>query len=59
MGKRDPRVDAYIAKSADFAEDGVRNPARAKPRKKSEVAVPTELASGLKKNRKAATAFER
>jgi Uncharacterized protein conserved in bacteria len=51
-------ITGYIKQAMKLREDGVKNPARAKPRKKSEVAVPTELASALKKNKKAATAFE-
>jgi hypothetical protein len=51
-------ITGYIKQAMKLREDGVTNPARAKPRKKSEVAVPTELTSALKKNKKAATAFE-
>ena len=73
MGKRDPRVDAYIAKSADFAqpilltsyikqatklnEQGVKTTRRSKPKK--ELVVPAELTKALKKNKKAAGAFEK
>lgn len=51
-------ITGYIEQAMKLREDGVKNPVRAKPRKTSEVAVPTELASALKKNKKAATAFE-
>lgn len=51
-------MTGYIKQAMKLREDGVKSPARSKPKMKSEVVVPTELASALKKNKKAATAFE-
>jgi uncharacterized protein YdeI (YjbR/CyaY-like superfamily) len=51
-------IAVYIRKAMKLREDGVKNPARSKPKKKTKLVVPTELASALKKNKKAATAFE-
>jgi uncharacterized protein YdeI (YjbR/CyaY-like superfamily) len=48
----------YIKQAMKLREDGVKNPARSKPRKKAKLVVPTELTSALKKNKKAAAAFE-
>jgi hypothetical protein len=51
-------LTGYIKQAMKLREDGVKNPARSKPRKASEVVVPSDLASALRKNKKAATAFE-
>jgi uncharacterized protein YdeI (YjbR/CyaY-like superfamily) len=51
-------IAVYIRQAMKLREDGVKNPARSKPRKKAKLVVPTELASALKKNKKAAAAFE-
>jgi hypothetical protein len=51
-------ITGYIKEAMKLREDGVKNPKRSKPRRTSEVVVPTDLASALKKNKKAATAFE-
>ena len=47
----------YIKQAMKLREDGVKNPARSKPRKKVALVVPSELTSALKKNKKAAAAF--
>jgi hypothetical protein len=51
-------IMGYIKQAMKLREDRVKNPTRSKPRKQSEVVVPIELASALKKNKKAAAAFE-
>jgi uncharacterized protein YdeI (YjbR/CyaY-like superfamily) len=51
-------IAVYIRQAMKLREDGVKNPARSKPRKKAKLVVPTELASALKRNKKAAAAFE-
>ena len=51
-------IAVYIRQAMKLREDGVKNPARSKPRKTAKLVVPTELASALKKNKKAAAAFE-
>jgi uncharacterized protein YdeI (YjbR/CyaY-like superfamily) len=51
-------ITVYIRQAMKLREDGVKNPARSKPRKKAKLVVPTELTSALKKNKKAAAAFE-
>lgn len=48
----------YIKQAMKLREDGVKNPARSKPRKKAALVVPSELTSALKKNKKAAAAFK-
>jgi len=51
-------MTGYIKQAMKLREDGVKNPARSKPRKKAKLIVPTELTSALKMNKKAAAAFE-
>lgn len=51
-------LTGYIKQAMKLKEDGVKNPARSKPRKKAALVVPSELASALKKNKKAAAAFK-
>ena len=51
-------IAVYIRQAMKLREDGVKNPARSKPRKNAKLVVPTELTSALKKNKKAAAAFE-
>lgn len=51
-------ITVYIRQAMKLREDGVKNPARSKPRKKAKLVVPTELTRALKKNKKAAAAFE-
>ena len=51
-------IAVYIRQAMKLREEGVKNPARSKPRKKTKLVVPTELASALKKNKKAAAAFD-
>ncbi|MEP6691415.1 MAG: YdeI/OmpD-associated family protein [Gemmatimonadaceae bacterium] len=49
----------YIKAAMKLNEDGVKSPARAKPKGKDEpVSVPPELAGALKKNKKAHATFE-
>ena len=49
-------LTAYIRKAAKLNEEGIK-PLRAKPKPRPEVAMPDDLGSALKRNRKAATAF--
>ena len=51
-------LTGYIKQAMKLREDGVKNPARSKPRKKAALVVPSELTSALKKNKKAAAAFK-
>ncbi|MFL5486406.1 MAG: YdeI/OmpD-associated family protein [Gemmatimonadaceae bacterium] len=48
----------YITQAAKLNEAGVKSPARSKPKKKEEIEVPVELMQALRKNKKAAAAFE-
>jgi uncharacterized protein YdeI (YjbR/CyaY-like superfamily) len=50
-------MTGYIKQAMKFREDGVKTPSRTKPKRK-EFVVPTELTSALKKNKKAAAAFD-
>ena len=49
-------MTAYIRKAAKLNEEGIK-PVRAKPKPRPEAAMPADLASALKRNRKAATTF--
>ena len=49
-------LTAYIRKAAKLNEEGIK-PSRAKPKPRPEAAVPDDLASSLKRNRKAAATF--
>ena len=51
-------LTGYIKQVMKLRENGVKNPARSKPKKRASLVVPTELASALKKNKKAAAAFK-
>jgi uncharacterized protein YdeI (YjbR/CyaY-like superfamily) len=51
-------IAGYIKQAMKLREDGVKNPSRSRPKAKKAVAVPAELTRALKKNRKAAAAFE-
>jgi uncharacterized protein YdeI (YjbR/CyaY-like superfamily) len=51
-------ITGYIREAMKLRDDGVKNSARSKPKEKKDLVVPSELASALKKNKKAATAFE-
>jgi uncharacterized protein YdeI (YjbR/CyaY-like superfamily) len=51
-------LTGYIKQVMKLRENGVKNPARSKPKKRTSLVVPTELASALKKNKKAAAAFK-
>ncbi len=51
-------MTGYLKQAMKLNESGVKSPTRSKPRDKKEVEVPTELMQALKKNRKAADAFE-
>lgn len=48
----------YIKEAAALAEQGVKNPARAKKEPKKPLPVPAELTAALKKNKKAQAAFD-
>jgi uncharacterized protein YdeI (YjbR/CyaY-like superfamily) len=49
----------YLKQGMKLREDGVKNrPSRPKPEDKKVLVVPPELTSALKKNKKAAAAFE-
>ena len=52
MGKRDSRIDAYIAKQAVFATPMMRK----EPRKP--IAMPSELKAVLAKNKKASAVYD-
>jgi uncharacterized protein YdeI (YjbR/CyaY-like superfamily) len=49
-------LTAYISKAAKLNEEGIK-PVRAKPKPRPEAAVPEDLATALKRNRKAAATF--
>lgn len=51
-------LTGYIKQVMKLRENGVKNPARSKPKKRASLVVPIELASALKKNKKAAAAFK-
>lgn len=51
-------LTGYIKQAMKLREDGVKSPPRSKARSKGEVVVPTALANALKKNKKAAAAFD-
>ena len=51
-------LTGYIKQVMKLRENGVKNPARSKPKKRASFVVPIELASALKKNKKAAAAFK-
>jgi uncharacterized protein YdeI (YjbR/CyaY-like superfamily) len=52
-------LSGYIKTAMKLNEDGVKNPARAKPAKPKEVVVPEVLAKALQGNHKARASFER
>src|SRR5258705_532877 len=62
MGKKDRRVDAYIAKSAAFAKpilNRLRTLVHAGcPDVEETIKIPNDLTSALKRSKKAQTAFE-
>ncbi len=49
----------YIEKAAELNDAGVKVPARARPKSKKELVVPADLATALKKNKKALATFEK
>ncbi|MFL5595638.1 MAG: YdeI/OmpD-associated family protein [Gemmatimonadaceae bacterium] len=49
---------SYIKQAAKLNEAGVKSPTRSKPKKKPELEIPIELARALRKNKKAAAAFD-
>jgi uncharacterized protein YdeI (YjbR/CyaY-like superfamily) len=51
-------MTAYIKQAMKLNETGVKSPTRSKPKEKKELVVPIELTQALRKNRKAAAAFE-
>jgi|ERR1044071_988952 uncharacterized protein YdeI (YjbR/CyaY-like superfamily) len=53
----DKVLTGYIKKAAQLNEAGVKPPARSRPREKTELTVPDDLAAALKKNKKAFTTF--
>jgi uncharacterized protein YdeI (YjbR/CyaY-like superfamily) len=55
----DKTIAGYIKRSMKIREEGAKGLARAKPKKKQKaVVVPAELTSALRKNKKAAAAFD-
>ena len=58
MGTRDPRVDAYIARSADFAKPVLISLRETVHAACPDVEVPKELSAALKKNPNARATFE-
>ena len=56
MGKRDPRVDAYIAKAAPFAQPILMH-LREVVHAASPIVVPKDLAAAVKANKKAQATF--
>jgi uncharacterized protein YdeI (YjbR/CyaY-like superfamily) len=50
-------MTGYIKQAMKLREDGVKTPSRTKAKRK-EIVVPAELTSALKKNKKAAAAFD-
>lgn len=48
----------YVRKAAQLNEEGVKSPARTKPKKREPVKVPAYLMAALKKNAKARRTFE-
>jgi uncharacterized protein YdeI (YjbR/CyaY-like superfamily) len=54
----DSLLKQYVATAARLLEGGVKSPWISKPKKGVKLAVPEDLQSALKKNKKAAAAFE-
>jgi uncharacterized protein YdeI (YjbR/CyaY-like superfamily) len=55
---KDEVLIAYVKEAARLNDEGIKLPARAKPKKTKELVVPDDLMSALKKNQKALTTFE-
>ena len=51
-------MTGYIKQAMKLNEAGVKSPTRSKPKRDKEVEIPPELSKALKKNRRAAAAFE-
>ena len=51
-------LTGYIKQAMKLNDEGVKNPAREKPKKPKELVVPDDLAKALKANKKAAATFE-
>ena len=51
-------IAKYVKEAMRLNEQGVRNPARSKPRNRKPVEVPADLEAALRKNRKARATFD-
>lgn len=51
-------MTGYLKQAMTLNETGVKSPTRSKPKEKKELVIPPELTQALRKNRKAAAAFE-
>ncbi len=54
----DRKMLAYIKEAKRLNDEGIQKPSKPKPKEPRELAVPAELASALKKNKKALATFE-
>lgn len=52
-------LSGYIKQAMKLNDDGVKNPARAKPKKPRELVVPDDLTKALQKNKAARATFEK
>jgi uncharacterized protein YdeI (YjbR/CyaY-like superfamily) len=54
----DKKMLAYIKEAKRLNDEGIQKPSKPKPKGPRELAIPTELAAALKKNKKASATFE-
>ena len=54
----DKILSGYIKNAVELNNAGIKSPARAKPKVRAELVVPSDLTAALKKNKKALAAFE-